>query len=278
MGSLIGGGGCASGFPSSPSGRMHMPVLNGSHSRANSLAGLAATSGIKPAGAPIPVQSRSRGTAEMRLERKHKAAASSLESQYDAYLDACEDHTFAKLHANLARMERKAEREHNMLNGAAGVSAEKRRERADAKIDMARRDKSPARFHGVASSRQGNYGSDSSSIASLLKQPDVDPYARQQQQQQQQQHGRSGSPAHVPRLYTERVPGAEGDVPMTDRSTNRSARASSPFRGGEGPQVPRRAASPRGPQRASSPRRAASPRAPPPPRGRDASPFRQRPE
>ena len=47
----------------------------------------------------------------MRLERKHKAPARSLESQYDAYLDACEDHTFAKLHANLDRMERNLERQ-----------------------------------------------------------------------------------------------------------------------------------------------------------------------
>ena len=125
--SLVFGG--AGGAPA------HMPVLNG-HSRANSMAGTHAEPlAAKPAGVPLSQQTNHRHRAERNLERRHKGTAPTVIAQYDAYLDACEDHTFAKLRANLNKMERKAEREHNFMKDAAGMSAEKRTTMADAKSD-----------------------------------------------------------------------------------------------------------------------------------------------
>ena len=97
----------------------------------------------KPAGVPLSQQTNHRHRAERNLERRHKGTAPTVIAQYDAYLDACEDHTFAKLRANLNKMERKAEREHSMLNGAAGVSTEMRNSIADERF-AGRRSRSPA--------------------------------------------------------------------------------------------------------------------------------------
>jgi len=121
-------------------GAGHTPVLDGGscgHSRANSLAGRV------PAGADVAQQTAHRRSAEMNLERKQRAPARSITDQYDAYLDASEEHTFSKLRANLQKMERKAEREHNFMKDAAGMSVERRNERADAKVD-GRREKARA--------------------------------------------------------------------------------------------------------------------------------------
>jgi hypothetical protein len=265
--------------------RAHMPVLNGGSSRANSLAGARSNPrDVRPAGAAGEVQSYSRGRAEMNLERKHRGRGPELNDQYDNYLDACEAHTFAKLHANLDKMERRAEREHVAFSGAAGITNEKRRERAEAKAE-GRRDRSPARFQGTVASR---FLSDNS-VASLIQQPSHPSHGSgdvgggeggsfRLDRSCSPRGPRSSSPRHpaVPRLHAERVPGCDGieSAPSTDRS-DRGYGGPYPYRGGAGPQVPRRAASPRG-GRAPSPRRDASPRPPMPPRGRDASPFRQR--
>ena len=256
----------------------HMPVLNGggANSRANSRAG--ATAEGRPAGAPINNQTVHRRAMEMNLERKQKMPARSVIDQYDAYLDASEEHTFSKLRANLARQERKAEREHTHMKDAAGMSAEKRNAMADARAE-GRREKSPARFAGCEVSRM--HEQTGSSVASLLKHDVPDPYAHGQ---------RAASPrrGNSPRRgeYTPR-----GDGDSTDRRNaneaammmrqgqhssqqvgQRFGRAPSPrigriMSGEESPRMERGAPSPRG-QRAPSPRREA-PRA--------QSPFRMRP-
>ena len=295
--SLVFGG--AGGAPA------HMPVLNG-HSRANSMAGTHAEPlAAKPAGVPLSQQTNHRHRAERNLERRHKGTAPTVIAQYDAYLDACEDHTFAKLRANLNKMERKAEREHNFMKDAAGMSAEKRNTMADAKID-GRRDKSPARFAARDAMRMG----DDNSVASLIKQVDSpnryaasSGYSRPDSEATSlpmgggygtapQQYQRAASPrpmsprggggggmqrASSPRLGRPASPHAHfklgNDTDRSGMETDRSqwgsaSHQSNPFGG------PARASSPR---RAASPRRASSPRP-----GQDGpraqSPFRTRPE
>ena len=163
VGSLVFGGG----------GGGHVPVLNGGgHSRANSMAG-ARSAMSRAAGAAIEEQSRSRAVAEKNFDRRMKGQPRSLDAQYDAYLDAVEDHTFAKLNAQLGKMERKAEREHNMMNGAAGggMSTEARNARADARME-GRRSKSPGDLFRRASPSRFHDAS-GGSVASLLQQPDA---------------------------------------------------------------------------------------------------------
>ena len=299
VGSLVFGGG----------GGGHVPVLNGGgHSRANSMAG-ARSAMSRAAGAAIEEQSRSRAVAEKNFDRRMKGQPRSLDAQYDAYLDAVEDHTFAKLNAQLGKMERKAEREHNMMNGAAGggMSTEARNARADARME-GRRSKSPGDLFRRASPSRFHDAS-GGSVASLLQQPDAavrhgttprgPPSPRfggehewqQQQQQQQQQRGRPQSPRRpspgyqqpqrsssprpfVPRIPAERVPSAAAPGDESYRS-DRQWQPQQQQRPGTAEsyhQQMRHAESPRG-ARAASPRRAPSPRP-----QRAQSPFRQRPQ
>ena len=161
VGSLVFGG-----------GNHAVPVLSASHSRANSLAGAAQMQGSRAAGAAIQEQSRSRWVAEKNFDRRMKGQPSSLDAQYDSYLDAVEDHTFSKLHASLDKMERKAEREHNMMSGAAGghMSTAMRNERAEAKID-GRRSKSPGDMFRQRGTEPTRFAG-GNSVASLIQQPD----------------------------------------------------------------------------------------------------------
>ena len=295
VGSLVFGGGGGGGY---------VPVLNGGgHSRSNSLAGARSAAESRAAGAAIEQQSRSRWVAEKNFDRKMKGQARSLNAQYDDYLNAVEDHTFNKLHASLGRMERKAEREHQMLSGAAGggMSIEARNAKADARLE-GRRSKSPCGlFRSAEPSRFHN--DQGSSVASLLQQPDqfvrhgasprgpASPrFGGGDWQQQQSAQGRAQSPRGrspyqqraasphptVPRIPAERIP-SSGAYPgdesyrSTDRSHYEQQQQQQPF-GASYAQQMRRAESPRG-MRASSPRRAASPRA-----QRAQSPFRQRPQ
>lgn len=253
-------------------GGSHMPVLNGGHSRANSLAG--AASDNRAAGAPINNQTVHRRAMEMNLERKQRGPARSIVDQYDAYLDASEEHTFSKLRANLQRQERKAEREHTHMKDAAGMSVEKRNVKADARTDNHRREKSPARFAGRDASRmhEGN----GNSVASLM------------QQSVPERYGGASQRAPSPRRgeYTPRTDGES-----TDRSSwgGPYARPASPRleRRGASPRMERGAPSPRmerGPPSPRMERGGASPRmerrapSPRPQAARAQSPFRMRPE
>lgn len=255
-----------------------VPVLNAAV--ANSRAGVAE---MRPAaGAPISQQTNQRRSAEMNLERRQKAPARSVIEHYDAYLDACEDHTFGKLRANLARVERKAEREHNFMRDAAGMSVERRNVRADAKVD-GRRDKSPARYAGRDAARMA--GGDG--VASLIQQPDLaeqwrppspraaSPRPAARANSPRRTHpssppppmhmphpadmagrpaspGRPSTPSGVPRLPTSgvRASDAGGAPPSTERAYAAGGAYASNYASG------RRAPSPRGEQqRAASPRR-----------------------
>lgn len=82
---------------------------------------------LSPAGASREVQYRSRS-----VLREHPRKAPSKERcrLYNDYQAHVEDHTFNKLHEILGRLERKAEREHRMLHGAAGLSSDQRQQRA----------------------------------------------------------------------------------------------------------------------------------------------------
>lgn len=254
-----------------------MPVLSG-HSRANSLAGAAGAKASPAAGAPVANQTAHRRAAEMNLERKQRAPARSIVDQYDAFLDASEEHTFSKLRANLQRMERKAEREHNMLNGAAGVSVEARNQRADARTD-GRREKSPARFAARDASRM-HYASGGNSVASLMQQPDArDPY----KQGARPSSPRPGSAFRLP-TGGDQSARSQGGGDSTDRCHwGGGAEYAANYRGRAASPRPARPASPRLSSsathmpRPTSPRRATSPRqthdAP-----RAQSPFRMRPE
>ena len=237
-------------------GGSHVPVLNGQN-RANVMAGHSGSlPGAKPAGASISQQTVQRRAAEMNMERKMRAPARSVIDQYDAFLDASEEHTFTKLRANLQKMERRAEREHNFMKDAAGMSVEKRNERADARTD-GRRTKSPARFQARDAARMNGSGA-GNSVASLIQQPDQpDPYGHAS-------GGRASSPRPVPRL-----PSAADAEPgqYTDRSQfshRGGAHAANQF--GANYRLD-------GGGRAPSPRRASSPR----PSPRAQSPLRQRP-
>ena len=149
----------------------HMPILNGD-SRANRTRGPDGQPSAPAAGALNAVQTRERCTQELRGERKMKAPARALGELYDDYLNASEDYTFGKLHANLGKMERRAEREHGMYNGAAGWSTEHRNDIADARaVPGGRRARSPARFGQREFSRMAA-PQEGSSVASLLQQGD----------------------------------------------------------------------------------------------------------
>ena len=246
----------------------HVPVLNGD-SRANRQPMVADRNA---AGAGRPEQTMSRCRQELEGDRKMRGRAMTLNDQYDSYLDASEAHTFAKLHANLGKLERKAEREHNMYTGAAGWSTEHRNELADQRSSPGmRRARSPARFGNPEQQRMRDNGAGAGSVASLLQQGEYI----------------NGLHTHMePMAYRERQPSPRGPRAASPRGPRApSPRAPSPMR--QHPAVPplfsnreqtdsappstRCAASPRA-QRAPSPR-APSPRAPP----RAASPGRQRP-
>lgn len=255
-----------------------MPVLNGD-SRANRSRATATALDPSAAGAGRPEQTLSRCRAELHGERKMRGAAKSLHDQYDAYLDASEEHTFNKLHATLDKLERRAEREHTLYSGAAGWSTEHRNELADARsAPGGRRTRSPARFGAREQQRMGAGSSAGSSVASLMQQGE---YV-------------NGLPQESLSSYSERAPSPRGRPSSRAASPRRPA---SPMR--QHPSVPplgsdrsqadaasmshrpgvadptrcdqaRRPSSPRG-QRASSPRMQR------PPEQRAASPRRQRP-
>lgn len=290
-------------------GGTHVPVLNGGASRANSLAGARANNNpdMRAAGAPMMNQSMQRWNAEKVGDRKMKAPGRSVVDQYDAYIDASEEHRFNKLHAALGKMERKAEREHDMLNGAAGVSTEMRNSIADERF-AGRRSRSPAQRHNVDASRFHA----EQSVASLLRQPDP-PTDRSYSAYSTAATYGGGDAMDSSR--TSRSVSGFSDVDMSRASSARGyepnyaapLRRDSPRRGGASPRRENRAPSPRpavppinmegagggggygnaphgggggGGFRLDSSRRAASPRRAPSPRGpvRAQSPFRACPE
>ena len=240
MADLLGGGGG------------HVPVLNGD-SRANRSRGPSVPDS-RAAGAGRGQQSSSVYRAELEGDRKMKAPGMNIERQYDAYLDASEEYTFGKLHATLAKHERRAAREHAMYNGAAGWTTEHRNELADARAEPGqRRCRSPARFGQHEQNRMGA----ADGVAGLMQQGEYINGLPQERMPSYRERapsprGRAPSPrgrAPSPMRQHPAVPplgSARSDGPPTDRGYNGPARATSPFA--------HRAASPR-PQRAASPRR-----------------------
>ena len=216
----------------------HMPVLNGS--RPSDANRMAHSPGMRAAGAALSQAMGSRASQEFNGDRLQKKPAQSRYAAYDSYLSAIEDHTFSRLHANLKRAESKAEREHRMMDGAAGFSTEQRCERAERRAQSPgrRRSGSPAPGfdpnHSVASLLQG--GADAPSHRA--------PSPRNR---------RSASP--VPHLRS-----TGRDSPILGADSARDTSRSGCSEGGPG-WSPRRASSPRR-ERAPSPRRerAASPR------------------
>jgi hypothetical protein len=83
---------------------------------------------ISSAGAPREVVQRTR---EVVVDRRQKQAGQDRWRMVDDYNAHVEDHTFNKLHASLGRLERKAEREHRMYDGAAGWSSEQLKNRSE---------------------------------------------------------------------------------------------------------------------------------------------------
>jgi len=215
---------------------------------------------LRAAGAARPQHASQVCRAEQFGERRQRAPGKHVNEHYDAYLDAVEDHTFSKLHATLAKHERKASREHQMYNGAAGWSTDHRNELADARASPGgRRSKSPAHF-GQRESARMNPSSDSSTMGSLLQQGT---YMNGLERQIGSDTDRSERTRAPPGFAHPRAPSPRGRAPSPQRTRPDSPRANI--------HPNQRPASPRG-ERTSSPGRA-----PPSARGpRDASPFRQR--
>ena len=225
-----------------------IPVLNGD-SRANR-AGAAASA--RPAGAAHAHQTRNMCTAELRGERKMKAPSKELHAMYDDYLNASEEYTFNKLHATLGRLERKAEREHSMYQGAAGWSTEHRNDLAERRASPGgRRCRSPARFgsHEQARMRddacnsvssllqQGNYVNGLSRGSTPRQQPAVPPLRRVDEANYT--GGGDGMPSSRP-------PSSRRDVQTGSwaRPTSSSSQRAASPRGGRAPSPSPRAASP----------------------------------
>ena len=212
------------------SGSEYTPVLNGD-SRANrSRAPLVADHRqALAAGAGRMEQTISRCRQELEGERKMRGPAMSITNQYDAYLDASEEHAFGKLRATLGKLERKAEREHEMYAGAAGWTTEHRNELAEARSSPGgRRARSPARFGHRDQGRGAGMGggSDSSAVASLLSQGD---YINGLEQRAPSYRERAPSPrAPSPMKRHPAVPPIFGDHSQEEAYMPSGRRAASP--------------------------------------------------
>ena len=212
------------------SGSEYTPVLNGD-SRANrSRAPLVADHRqALAAGAGRMEQTISRCRQELEGERKMRGPAMSITNQYDAYLDASEEHAFGKLRATLGKLERKAEREHEMYAGAAGWTTEHRNELAEARSSPGgRRARSPARFGHRDQGRGAGMGggSDSSAVASLLSQGD---YINGLEQRAPSYRERAPSPrAPSPMRRHPAVPPIFGDHSQEEAYMPSGRRAASP--------------------------------------------------
>ena len=141
--------------------------------------------------------------------RRQRAQPRSLAQQYDDFYAAQEDHAFNSLRSTLNKLERRAEREHNLYSGAAGYSTEKRVEKSDRRIDEPRQ-------RTIATPR----GSDDS-VASLISHPAMYAPAAASSPAKQQ---RTEQPGIVPPLQTRGGSDASMASSISARRRQNSAR------------------------------------------------------
>lgn len=154
-GSLISGGGA---LPPAGESRQRGSSSPGQR-RSYSPAVCAGAAGAGAAGAHSSHFPDARATQEELGARRQRAQPRAISQQYDDFLAAQEDQAFNSLRSTLNKLERKAEREHNMLSGAAGYSTEKRVEKSDRRIDEPRQ--------RTLATQRGN----DDSVASLISHP-----------------------------------------------------------------------------------------------------------
>lgn len=176
--SLIFGGGA----PAPPAGATHQ--RGGASPGRRRPCSAAACAGA--AGAHSSHMPDARATQEELGARRQRAQPRSIAQQYDDFYAAQEDQAFDALRSTLNKLERKAEREHNLYSGAAGYSTEKRVEKSDRRIDEPRQ--------RTLTTPRGN----DDSVASLISHPAM--YDRPTTASSPTKQQRTGQPGLVPPL------------------------------------------------------------------------------